>query len=646
MAYQGIIAELPVGIDGLVGTKNLAKTQPSQLVVARNVSYEQGTVQKEGGAAKYNSTAISNTPTVLAGHDWHPVSATQRMVVYTDDGKLLKDTGNGSFGTTLKTGLSTTATGVFAEGGKEAAASDRKLFFFNGSNPVQVLAADGATTSDLATPPADWGTPAATATITVTDAANISAGATIVLKDTAGSATTFTATTSDPAGALGFTIGGSRTNDEVADNIAVGAGGILGINAQSAYSAPNPAANVVTVTQATAGSAGNQTITSSDATRLAVTGFSGGGENYPAFGLIHEGRLWGGGNANDAHRLYYSMTTDHENFTGSGSGTLSIFPGEGEKIVGAMSFKGVIVCWKAPRGVYVVDTTATAVADWKVSRLSFSIGGVSPLGATMIDNDLLFLDDDGNVHLLSSVTEFGNLGTSNLSQVTEMNPFIRDNVNLAKLSRSQSVFYPAKREAHFAIAGTGSTVNNRRLVVDFNVPNRPRFRWSDRDVSEAIWLRKDSDGIPRLTIGDDAGFVWKLDQEDRGKDAGAYSSEFETGQLDFGHLDPQLASKRKLGDFLELVFEPVGNHEVDVAIKWDGDVKQNLSYLMQETGSKIGTGSLGGFILGREGVFSIKKRITGSGKRFAFVAKNNRALQNFSVARAFLYFRVGSEREA
>ena len=115
----------------------------------------------------------------------------------------------------------------------------------------------------------------ATATITVTDAANIAAGSTITISDNAGTSTTMTATTDDPAGALFFSVGGSRTNNDVADNIAVGSGGSLGINALSGFSAPNPAANVITVTRATAGSK-NATVTSSDSTRLAVTNFTGG----------------------------------------------------------------------------------------------------------------------------------------------------------------------------------------------------------------------------------------------------------------------------------------------------------------------------------------------------------------------------------
>lgn len=115
----------------------------------------------------------------------------------------------------------------------------------------------------------------ATCTITVTDAANIAVGSTIVITDNAGTSTTMTATNDDPADALEFSVGGSRTNNDVADNIAVGSGGVLGINALSGYAAPNPAANVITVTRAVAGG-NNLTVTSSDNTRITCTNFTGG----------------------------------------------------------------------------------------------------------------------------------------------------------------------------------------------------------------------------------------------------------------------------------------------------------------------------------------------------------------------------------
>ena len=108
------------------------------------------------------------------------------------------------------------------------------------------------------------------ATITVTDAANIAVGSTITITRSDGVVSTMTATNDDPTTALKFSVGGSRTNNDVADNIAVGTGGVLGINALSNLTAPNPAANVITVTDQSVGN-GRLSITTSDSTRLAIT---------------------------------------------------------------------------------------------------------------------------------------------------------------------------------------------------------------------------------------------------------------------------------------------------------------------------------------------------------------------------------------
>ena len=109
--------------------------------------------------------------------------------------------------------------------------------------------------------------PHATATITVTDAANIADSETVVLTDNAGTSTTFTAVTGTPANDLEFQVGGSLTNDQVADNLATA------INSVAGYDAPNPAANVVSVTRKVAGGS-NLTITSSDAVRLTDVDFT------------------------------------------------------------------------------------------------------------------------------------------------------------------------------------------------------------------------------------------------------------------------------------------------------------------------------------------------------------------------------------
>lgn len=157
MAYRGITIEVPLIGIGLTGSKRGAVRQAPRLRLARNVSFTRRTIAKGFGTTRYDTAALSGTPKVVAGFDWEPTFAIQKQVIHALDGKLYKDDGAGDLdAVTLKSGLSTTARGFFAAGGQEAAAANRKLFFSNTVDAVQVLSGDGATTADMTAPPADW----------------------------------------------------------------------------------------------------------------------------------------------------------------------------------------------------------------------------------------------------------------------------------------------------------------------------------------------------------------------------------------------------------------------------------------------------------------------------------------------------------
>lgn len=525
--YRGITIPIPIGQGGLVGTQEQANAAPDSLIIADGLSYEGRLLRKEGGAAKYNSTAITGSPSIIGGHDWWPTAGTQRMVVLGSNGTLYKDTGSADFAVTLASGLTVSdIVPVFVEGGKEAAANNRKLFLFTGKNAVQVLSADGATTSNIATPPADWS-----------------------------------------------------------------------------------------------------------------------GVNQPSFGMIHEGRLWGGGNANDPHRLYYSTTGNHEDLTGSGAGSLSIYPGEGERLVGGLSFNGAIILWKYPLGVYFVDTSDPTSANWKARRLSSAIGGASPHGFTQIDRDVMFIDPTGNIHLLSAVQEFGDAAASSLSQRFDIYSFIQNNINLARLPYARAVYYGAKREVHFALAATGSTTNNFRFVVDLNHENMLRFRYSTRDVCESLWLRKDTVTlVQRLISGDTAGFVWLMDQVLKAKDGAGYVSTFQTPYLDFAYADPLFATNRKIGQFLEVVVEPTGSHDLFVDVLWDGRHVQTINFNLGVIGAALGSFVLGTDTLATNRIVNRKRRLLGSGRRLSLVGRNSTALEDFAIGQFFFHGLVGDER--
>lgn len=523
MSYEGQIVEVPMQ-GGLTGTKNQALIRPDQLIQALNISYDTGAVSKEGGAAKYNTTAITGSPNILAGWDWFPSDAVQRMIVVLSNGTVKKDSGAGTFPTTLVSGLTVASTvPMFVEGGKEVAANNRKLFLFTGKNAVQELSGDGATMAAIATPPADWS-----------------------------------------------------------------------------------------------------------------------GSNQPTFGSIHEQRLWGGGNLNDPHRVYYSTTGTHGDFTGAGSGTIAIYPGEGERLVGAISFKGLLICWKYPKGIYYVDTTDPTVANWKVRRVTLGTGGVSPMGQILTDDDIMFLDAAGNFQLMSATLEFGNMGTNNLSHRFQLTTFLKGNVNLSRLVFTRAIYYGHKREAHFTLSSLNAAVQDRRMVCDFNSPE-PRFRYSDRDTQDSLWLREDTDKIQHPMFGDNAGFVFFMDQDTKSKAGAGYNGQFQTPQLDFSHVDLSLGIRRKNGQFLELVAEPKGNWNLSVDVQWDGITVQTVTFNMGTGGVGLGTFVIGTDTLGGDTLINRKRRIVGGGRRFSLIARNSGAGEDFSISRFFLHFVLGDE---
>jgi len=322
-----------------------------------------------------------------------------------------------------------------------------------------------------------------------------------------------------------------------------------------------------------------------------------------------------------------------------------VFPGEGERIVSGVSFKGALVLLKYPSGVYMIDTSSASTSGWRPVRYAHGAGGVSPAAMVICDNDILYMDRDGNFQLGSATADYGDLLSRNLSQIADFNQWMRTFVNTSHLQTVRAVYYPAKREAHFAVPAIGQTVNNRRIVVDFNSPDRPRFRVSDKDTSQSLWIGKASAYAPmKLYSGDNAGFVWTLDQTTIAKDGAAYTSKFQTVHSDLSFLDPQLAAKRKLGEFLELIFERRTDATVYVDVLWDGRTTASVPFLVSSNTARWNQGfTWHHFKWASTEIIRIRKRITGSGIRLSLIFRNSVATEDFSLMKALLYFRPTDE---
>ena len=179
--------------------------------------------------------------------------------------------------------------------------------------------------------------------------------------------------------------------------------------------------------------------------------------------------------------------------------------------------------------------------------------------------------------------------------------------------------------------------------MDFNRIDLPRFAVSTKDTNRSLWLKEDSSGIQRPASGDDAGFVWDLDQENRSKDGSGYNGKFQSPQLDLSHLDPALGVREKNGKFLELVVEPAGNWDLSVDILWDDSISETVTFNMGTSGSTLGSFVLDTDKLAGANLINKRRRIHGAGRRLSIVGRNSGDGQDFSIAKFYILFTRGSD---
>jgi len=314
-------------------------------------------------------------------------------------------------------------------------------------------------------------------------------------------------------------------------------------------------------------------------------------------------------------------------------------------VITSFVFGPYIVCLKKPFGWYRLDTSDPDVTRWKVNRITRQIGVASPLAWAIVDGDAAIVDVSGEIFALTTVSEQLDVRPRSLSEESLFSPWIRENTNAAQYDKIQAIYYAAKRQGWIAIAGGGATTNTYRIKTDM-AAGVVKFAFSDVVECQSLWLRKDANNIPRPIAGDAHGMIRLLDQEARIHDAAGYQAEFQTPHSDLSYVSAELATKRKNGQFLELVYEPKGDWDTSVDILWDGQLKQTVAYNMGGSRAVLGiTTTLDvDFILGGDEVKSIRHRIVGSGRRFSMVVRNSGAGQDFSISKAYLHFTAGDER--
>lgn len=367
--------------------------------------------------------------------------------------------------------------------------------------------------------------------------------------------------------------------------------------------------------------------------------------SFPIFGVLHLNRMWSGGNSSDPHRIYYSDIANHQDYSVLNGGSISVYPGEGEQLVGGISFRGLLVLFKYPRGIYIVDARDPSPTNWRVDRLNNAIGTSSPWCIVQINNDVVLLDSGGHHHIVSSINDFSDLESSDMGHKQNIGPFMRANVSLLSMRKAMGAWYGNKSKVWFMVPLLGSTHNNLRILVDFNDANAgARFYLSRRDVGDALWMRPDAQGRYRPTLGDDIGFVWQMDEEERNKDDVGYTMNMETADNDFSAVDPQLGPRTKNGQYIEITSDLVRNSMLTVTPVWDNAPQAPIVFTLGSTAAALGSFVLDTDRLSASGTIVTQGRLEGQGRRLRLIIDNEVVDDEVRISEIRVGFTVADER--
>lgn len=405
--------------------------------------------------------------------------------------------------------------------------------------------------------------------------------------------------------------------------------------------------------------------------------------NYPSFGLVYRSRLWCFGNTNIPDFLYASEEANYENFVEPVSPTTTspihfdVFAGEGDGISGAFVFKNRLFVCKRPTGLYQLNDDDINPVNWYFTKVNSDFGLSSSHGIAQIFDDVLLFNTQGSVTVLSAAFQFGDLESSDMFNSNLVERYFRQIISGYGIPKTQSLYYPDKKQIYFSIQTKSSNKNNAIVVMDM-FGKEVQITLNDKDSPNYFGLIQDDSGIGRPYYCADDGNIYNLDGKNRAAqytvaglyvengywDPGyvvdqsiggyAYNMVAQTPHLDFGFAEPTLGLKTKRFDFLELTFQPTGDWVVYADIFIDSELKETIEFNLLRDRPLAAiippVGVINGFLLDVDRLDSdipksVRKPLHGQGRTISVKLRSNGFSQDIKLQSLMVYFRVSDERQ-
>ena len=259
------------------------------------------------------------------------------------------------------------------------------------------------------------------------------------------------------------------------------------------------------------------------------------GSVYPKFCTIHDKHLVVGGSSTEPNGIHYSGTSDIDDFSSSGSGTIIL----DDQVVGLRSFREdlIIFCQNSIWKLSNINNSSTIA----VEPITKNIGCLDGKSIQEIGGDLVFLAPDG-IRTLAGTVRIGDVELGTVSR--SIQPIIKkiaDNIGTYNIStiviRDKSQY-----RLYYGTSSTGTASEGIIGTLKTNEQGFTQFQWAETfgiDASTAATSGFNSSGVEKHYHGDYNGYVYNHDTGNSFNPAEVETNikaEYQTPDLDYGDL--------------------------------------------------------------------------------------------------------------
>ena len=328
--------------------------------------------------------------------------------------------------------------------------------------------------------------------------------------------------------------------------------------------------------------------------------------------VIHDKHLVVAGDSTTPNTIYYSGTSDIDDFTTTGSGTIAL----DDKVIGLKSFRDdlIIFCQNSIYKLQNINNSSTIV----VTPITQNVGCLSNHSIQEIGGDLVFLSPDG-IRTLAGTVRIGDVELGSVSrQIQSIINDIADGMATYKIS---TVVLRRKSQYRLFYTTTSEGASSAKGIIGSITKNG--FEWSETKgiQARAITSGFNSDGIEKLYHGDSDGYVYLHDSGNSlyhsGTEANILAT-YVTPNFDFGDH-----GTRKHMNYIKISVSPEGSVQPELRVRYDYEdtnVPQPSDYTLSSIPlpSVFGTATFNTGTFGATKDPTVRQSIQGTGYTTSF----------------------------